>query len=66
MRLFGRGLKQVVAQKELVPRVCLAVGIRREIAVSAINTWRHADLDLILLVRCLYFCLNFKNDFILL
>lgn len=43
MRLFGKGLKPVVAQKELVPRVCLPVGIRGEIGVSTINTWRHAD-----------------------
>lgn len=35
-------------------------------SVSAINTLGHADWDLILFVRCLYFCLNFKSYFIVL
>jgi hypothetical protein len=41
--------------------VCKSKVGEREVVI---NTWRHSDCALIVLVRCLYFCLNFKSYFI--
>lgn len=65
-----RDLLEVASNRWLPERnqctQCFGCRKKEEKDVSAINTWRHADPDLIMLVRCLYFCLNFKSYFIVL